>query len=165
MPGRSATALKIAFFIALLATALAMGAALALLLELPNKFGLPEGEYLVVQKIYRGWSQLAYLLAVELIAMLAVAWLARGEPRVLWPPIVAILCLIGAQAVFWTFTFPANVATANWTTVPDDWQALRRSWEYSHAVGAALQVLAMSALIVAVLGRRPHAAAMIGSGG
>jgi hypothetical protein len=35
--------------------------------------------------------------------------------------------------VFWAFTYPANVATNNWTVVPDTWASLRRQWEYSHA--------------------------------
>ena len=44
-------------------------------------------------------------------------------------------------------------ATDNWTAIPADWDSLRTRWEYSHALGAAFQVLAMSALIIAVLGR------------
>lgn len=143
----------IVFFIALLATALALGAALAHALELPNKIDLPEREYFIVQQAYRGWNQLAYLLAIQLISMLAIAGLSRREPRVLWPTLAAILCLLCAQAVFWTYTYPANVATDNWTAIPADWESLRTRWEYSHVLGAAFQVLAMSALIVAVLAR------------
>lgn len=141
------------FFIVLLATALALGAALAHALELPNKINLPKDEYFVVQKAYRGWSQLSYLLVIELIAMLTVAALSRHEPQELWPTIIAIVCLIAAQAVFWTFTYPANVVTDNWTAVPAQWEDVRARWEYSHLVGAAFQLMAMSALIVAVLAR------------
>src|SRR5262245_41159227 len=95
------------FFIALLATALALGAALAHALELPNKINLAKDEYFVMQKAYRGWDQLAYLLVIELIAMLTVAALSRHEPRVLWPTIIAIVCLIASQAVSWIFPFKA----------------------------------------------------------
>jgi hypothetical protein len=56
--------------------------------------------------------------------------------------------------MFWIFTFPANVATDNWTVVPDNWQALRGQWEYSHAAGAGFQLLAMSSLIVASLAHK-----------
>jgi len=143
----------VVFFIALLATALALGAALAHALELPNKINLAKDEYFVVQKVYRGWSQLGYLLAVELIAMLIVAALSRHEPRVLRPTIIAIVCLIAAQAVFWTLTYPANVVTDNWTAVPAQWEDVRTRWEYSHLAGAAFQMMAMSALIVAALAR------------
>src|SRR6266550_2992731 len=41
--------------------------------------------------------------------------------------------------VFLVFTFPANRQTANWTVLPENWQELRRRWEYSHAVGAGLR--------------------------
>lgn len=146
-------AYDVVFFVALLSTALALGGAMAHALELPNKIDLSRDGYFIVQNIYRGWNQLAYLLAVEFIAMLAVAIMSRHNPYVLWPAIIAILCLLSAQVVFWLFTYPANVATDNWTTIPDNWQALRARWEYSHLAGAAFQVLAMSFLIVAALAR------------
>lgn len=141
------------FFVALLATALALGGALAHALELPNKIGLPSDEYFIVQKAYRGWNQLAYLLIVQFTSMIGVAVMSRHEPYVLWPAVAAIICLLSAQALFWMYTFPANVATENWTVIPDDWEALRRQWEYSHAAGAAFQILAMSSLIIAALAR------------
>ena len=153
MPLRHSVGYDAIFFIALLATALALGAALAHALELPNKINLAKDEYFVVQKAYRGWNQLGYLLVIELIAMLAVAALSRDEPRVLWPTIIAIVSLMAAQAVFWIFTYPANVVTDNWTAVPDQWEDVRARWEYSHLAGAAFQVMAMSALIVAALER------------
>src|SRR5829696_3810605 len=71
----------IAFFIALLSTGLALGGALAHLFELPNKIDLPLEEYFVVQKAYRGWWQLAYLLAFQLVSMLAVIVMSRRQPR------------------------------------------------------------------------------------
>jgi hypothetical protein len=153
MPLRHSIGYDVVFFVALLATALALGAALAHALELPNKIHLAKDEYIVVQQAYRGWNQLGYLLGIELIAMLAVAVLSRHEPQVLWATIIAIVCLMAAQAVFWTFTYPANVVTDNWTAVPAQWEDVRARWEYSHLAGAAFQVLAMSALIVAVLAR------------
>lgn len=61
--------------------------------------------------------------------------------------------MLGAQGVFWTFTYPANVATANWTVSPHNWATLRLRWEFSHAAGAALQVLGLILLFIAVLNR------------
>jgi hypothetical protein len=145
---------NVLFFIALLATSLALGPALAHALELPNKIGLPAKDYFTVQQAYRGWNRLGFLLAVELLSMLGLLALYWSEPTVRWSVIAAILCLIGAQVLFWTRTYPANVVTSNWTAIPDNWQQLRRNWEYSHAAGALLQTFAMSALIVAVLARR-----------
>jgi len=151
---RRPSTLDVALFIALLATALALGPAMAHLLELPNKIDLPRAEYFIVQKAYRGWSLLGWLWAIELLAMASVAILARRARRVLWPTLVAIGCLLAAQGVFWIFTYPANVATANWTVQPDNWETLRRQWEYSHAAGALLQMMAMASLITAALARR-----------
>jgi hypothetical protein len=89
-------AYQAAFFIALFATALAFGAALAHALELPNKIDLPREAYFVVQAIYRGWDALGYLLAVQLLSMIAVAVMARGEPVVRCLAITAILALLMA---------------------------------------------------------------------
>jgi hypothetical protein len=141
----------LAFFLALLSTAIALGGALAHLFELPNKISLPRERYFIVQGIYRGWAQLAYALVVEFVSILAVILLYRRRPRVFWFAVAALLCLVAAQLVFWTYTYPANAATDNWTVVAADWETLRRQWEYSHAVGAVLQLLAMSALIIAAL--------------
>ncbi len=79
-----------AFFVALMATSFALGAALAHAFELPNKMGLGRDEYFVVQTIYAGWNRLAYVLAVELAGMLALIFLYRAEPRVFWPVCVAL---------------------------------------------------------------------------
>ena len=64
---------------------------------------------------------------------------------------VAFLCIAATQVVFWAFTFPVNRTTRNWTTVPAEWTALRRKWEYSHAASAALNLLAFAAAILALL--------------
>jgi hypothetical protein len=53
------------FFVALMATALALGAALAHAYALPNKIVLPDNEYFIAQKAYRGWNRLGFLLAVD----------------------------------------------------------------------------------------------------
>ncbi len=146
----------VALFIALLSTALTLGPALAHAFELPNKIGLSQTDYFVVQQIYAGWNRLAILLAIQLASMLALAVMSRRRrPEVFWPVLLAILSLACAQALFWTFTYPANVVTGNWTSVPADWQMWRARWEYSHLAGAAFQLLAMSALIVAALRRGP----------
>lgn len=145
---------NVVFFIAALASALAMGAALAHALELPNKIGLSAEAYFTVQKAYNGWDRLGFLLLVELLSLVALAVLSRHEPRVLWPVLTAIACLLAAQALFWIYTFPANAATHNWTVIAADWQSLSRQWEYSHAGGAGLQILAVSSVIVALLAKR-----------
>jgi len=141
------------FFIALMSTAMALGPSFAHLFELPNKIGLARDAYFTVQQIYAGWNRLAYLLVIELVSMLALAVLMWHHTRAFYAAAVAILALAAAQAVFWLFTYPANVATNNWTTIPADWDSWRRQWEFSHAVGAFCQLTAMGALIVSLLAR------------
>jgi len=135
-----------------MATALALGPALAHLLELPNKIGLPKDAYFTVQQIYAGWSLLGMLLMVQLLSIVAVILQARDDSRLRILATIALLCLVGAQVLFWIFTFPANTATANWTRQPDNWEALRRQWEYSHAAGALLQIICMACLVLGALG-------------
>lgn len=91
----------------------------------------------------------------QLIALVTTAYLVRRDRRVLVPTVLAILFVLGAQVLFWTYTHPANVATANWTVPTDDWARLRRIWEYSHLARAGLQALAMTSLIIAVVSRLP----------
>jgi hypothetical protein len=135
-----------------MATAVALGPALAHLFELPNKTNLPKADYFIVQQIYAGWSLLGGLLVVQLVAIASVVIAARDDRRLRILAGLALLCLIGAQGSFWIFTYPANAATANWTVQPDDWQALRQRWEYSHAAGALLQLAAMACLGLAAVG-------------
>lgn len=44
-----------------------------------------------------------------------------------------------------------NQQTNNWTVLPDNWQALRSQWDYSHAMNAGLYLIALIALILSVL--------------
>lgn len=152
----SPRAINIAFFVALLASVLMLGPALAHALELPTKIGLPRDEYFIVQKIYRGWSLVSLLLGVQFVSLTIAAYLVRAERHVLALTLLAIVCVMAAQGLFWAFTYPANVATANWTVPPANWTELRLRWEYSHAAGAALQLLGLCLLFAAVLvrGRR-----------
>jgi hypothetical protein len=43
-----------------------------------------------------------------------------------------------------------NVASNDWTTLPDHFDAVRRQWEYSHAASAVLTLLALLAIGLAV---------------
>lgn len=141
----------VARFLSLLFCALALAPAMAHLLELPNKIGLPRDAYLTVQHIYDGWALLGFVVFAALGSTLALAILARGRGREFGFALAAFLCIAGTQVVFWTFTFPANQATANWTMLPDNWMALRTQWEYSHAASALLNLAALVAVILSVL--------------
>ena len=145
--------------IALTTSILMLGAALAHAFELPNKIGLARGAYFQVQQIYSGWDAFAAVLIVQVAALATAAALARHRPRVLRPLLLTLACVGAAQGLFWAFTFPANVATANWTLASTDWQDLRRDWEYSHLAGAVLQFIGLLALVLAIAREaRPGAA-------
>jgi hypothetical protein len=84
---------------------------------------------------------------------LVLTVMVRKERKVFLFALIAFLCIVGTQVVFWTFTYPANRVTNNWTVLPEGWLELRRQWEYSHATGAVLNLVALVALILSVLGR------------
>ena len=145
--------LSAARFFSLLFAALALAPALAHLLELPNKIGLSRDDYLTVRQIYRGWALLGFVVAGALLSTLILMVMVRKRPREFAPTLVAFLCIVGTQVVFWTFTFPTNQQTANWTMLPDNWMALRTQWEYSHAASALLNLIAVIALIFSLTAR------------
>jgi hypothetical protein len=145
---------KTSSFLSLLFAALALAPAMAHLLELPNKMPLSHDEYLTVQQIYRGWALLGFVVAGALLSTLMLTITVRKERKVFMFAFIALLCIAGTQVVFWTYTYPANQATHNWTMLPANWVELRRQWEYSHATSAVLNLVALVTLIVSVLARQ-----------
>jgi hypothetical protein len=59
-------------------------------------------------------------------------------------------------AIFLLWTLPANQATGNWTSVPGNWDTLRRQWEYSHAANAGIAFIALCLTALSVLSWRPN---------
>lgn len=143
-------------FLALLFVGLALGGSLAHLYELSNKIHLSAENYLTVQQIYRGWNVLIGALWLgELLSLVSLTIVSRGENKTFIWTLMALICFIGANIVFWMFTYPANRQTNNWTMLPGNWLELRNQWEYSHAAGAVLQLLSFLSLTISVLiGRR-----------
>ena len=157
-------ALKVVRFLAFLFVALALGAGLAHLYALPNKIEMTKQAYLVAQQAYRGWATLAVVVIGEILALLVLSIMVRLRRLVFGLSFGAFLCVAGGLAIFWAYTFPANRATGNWTTLPDNWMTLRAQWEYSHAAGAALTLVAFVLLVVSVLVDEPSARADRGTG-
>lgn len=141
-------------FLSLVFAALALAPAMAHLLELPNKMPLSHDAYLTVQQLYRGWALLGFVVAGALLSTLMLTITVRKERKVFIFACIALLCIAGTQVVFWTYTYPANQATHNWTMLPANWVELRRQWEYSHATSAVLNLVALVTLIVSVLARQ-----------
>jgi hypothetical protein len=142
--------LRMLYFFSLLFAALALVPAGAHLAELANKMKLGATEYLTVQQIYRGWELFGIVVVGALASTVALTLSLRGHPA-FSAALVALLCIAGTQVVFWTFTFPVNRMTTNWTVLPDNWAALRARWEYSHAASAGLNAAALIALIISLL--------------
>jgi hypothetical protein len=143
--------IRVLHFVAIILTALALIPAGAHVLELPNKIGLDRDQYMTVQQIYRGWALAGIVLIAAMIAnaVVAIATRPRKGPT-LCAAAAAVFIAIGL-AIFFTWTFPANQATSNWTVAPADWSDLRRQWEYAHAANAVANLLALCSATLAAL--------------
>jgi hypothetical protein len=133
-------------FLAILAVGICLIPAGAHLFELPNKISLPPDQYMTVQRIYAGWALFGIPIIAALLLTLAHTVLVRAEPTAFWLSLAAFVCLVLTQAIFWTFTYPMNLASHNWTVMPENFEAARRQWEYSHAVNAILTFAAFVAI-------------------
>ena len=140
-------------FLAVVLTALALVPAGAHLFELPNKIGLPRDAYFAAQGLYRGWALFGFVWFGALAANLGLAAAlrrrrARAAARL---ALAAGLLVALSLAVFFAWTYPANLDTENWTRAPPDWEALRRRWEYSHAANAGLLFLAFCSVVLSAV--------------
>lgn len=108
-------------------------------------------EYIVAQRAYDAWALFGIAIFGALISTLWHAYVMRGNGAAVLLSLASFLLLCGTQIVFWIYTYPTNVATRNWTSMPDQFEAVRRQWEYSHAVSTVLAFAALVAIILAVL--------------
>jgi len=153
--GRS-MATKASQFLAVVFTALALLPGGAHLMALPAKIAMPEDPYFVVQQIYRGWALAGVVIVLAILANLLAALLNR-ESRRKWRLFAAAGLLIAVTlAIFFTWTYPANQATDNWTSAPENWEQLRTEWEYSHAANAAITFLALLCSVGAAISTGPR---------
>ena len=148
--------LKVTQFLALQLTALALIPAGAHLFELPNKMTLAQEQYFIVQGIYYGWALFGIVLFPAVAVNFVLAMLLRRSGPAFRLALLSFLCLSASVVIFFVWTYPVNVATRDWTFTPDDWQALRTQWEYSHAVNAMVMFTAFcSAVLSVVMARKP----------
>jgi uncharacterized membrane protein len=143
--------LRVVQFLTVVFTALALVPAGAHFFELPNKINLSQEEYFVVQTIYRGWALFGVVLIGSLVANLALALLLRGRRGPFWLALAAFILVAATLAVFFTWTYPANQATSDWTVVPEGWRELRTQWEYVHGVNAVLTFIALCCVTLSIL--------------
>jgi hypothetical protein len=144
-------ALKAVQFLAILLTAMSLIPAGAHLFALLNKIDLGAEQYFLVQGIYRGWNLFGFVLIPAIVVDLALAIMLRRQSTPFRLALFASGCMAATLAIFFIWVYPANVAADMWTTIPENWQALRRQWEYGHAVNAVVTFVAFCSLTLAVV--------------
>jgi hypothetical protein len=144
-------ALRAVQFLAIILTALALVPAGAHLFSLLNKIGLTAEQYIVVQGIYRGWNLFGFVLIPAILVALLLAVMQRRHVASFRLAMLAFLCMAATLAIFFLWTYPANVGTDFWTTIPPNWDTLRDQWEYAHAANAVITFVALCALTLSVL--------------
>jgi hypothetical protein len=149
-------ATKVCQFLAVVLTALALLPGGAHLMELPAKIAMPEDPYFVVQQIYRGWALAGAVIFLAIFANVLAALLTRESRRKSQLFGLAGLLIAVTLAVFFVWTYPANQATGNWTSAPENWEQLRTEWEYSHAVNAVITFLALLCSVGAAVSTGPR---------
>ena len=124
------------------------------LFELPGKIGLDREPYFAVQGIYAGWALFAVPIFAAIGCNTALFALERRRDRAAarWALTSAGLIVL-SLVVFFTWVFPGNQATQNWTAQPENWDALRTRWEYGHATNAVIIFLAFLATCMATVRR------------
>lgn len=144
-------ALRIAQFLSLVFTALALVPAGAHLAALPGKIGLDRSGYRTVQGIYAGWALFGIVQVAALVASAALVFLSWGGGAPFVLALAGWVLLLATLVLFFTLVYPANQATQNWTTTPENWEQLRSQWEYAHALNAILTFFAFVAIALAVV--------------
>ena len=138
--------LKAVIFLAVVLTALALIPYGAHLFSLPNKIGMTREQYFIAQSVYDGWALIGTILIPAMLVNIVLAAMLRGQPG-FWFAVAGCILMAATLAVFFAFTYPANIATQNWKLAPSNWAELRHRWEYSHAANAGL-IFASFCLIV-----------------
>lgn len=143
-------------FLTIMFVAASMGMALCHLLEMPVRLQYPPGLWIdvtVIQGTYRHFGP-PIGAAIEGVAWVGTAALAvlawrRSEQVALTAAAAALM--IAAHAAWWLWVFPANAQFPGMTpdNFPPDFDAIRRQWEYTHAVRALLQISALACLVAA----------------
>jgi hypothetical protein len=144
-------AMKVVHFFTIILTALAVVPGGAHLFALPNKISLAQEPYFVAQGIYRGWALFGIVLFTAVAANLVLTVMLRHQRTPFWLALAAFLGLAATLVIFFAWTYPANVATANWTAAPANWAELRTQWEYSHAANAVITFAALCAVTLSAL--------------
>jgi hypothetical protein len=142
---------RIVQFLAIVLVALTLVPLGAHLASLPNKIDMTAEQYFVVQSSYNGWFLFGIAQIPSVIVAFALAFLLRAEALPLRLALIGGLSMAATLVIYFIWVHPANLATSQWTSIPDDWQVLRRQWEYGHAASAVFNLMALGAIAAAVV--------------
>ncbi|MBN9982184.1 hypothetical protein HFO72_02455 [Rhizobium laguerreae] len=138
-------------FLAVIITGLAFAAPAAHAFALLNKIGMAKADCFIAQQAYTGWWVVGLLLPLALLANIGNAVALRADGTAMMLSVAAAALIALNLVIFMVLTQPANAATENWTVQPENWESLRAQWEYSHAVNAAVTLLAFCCATLASL--------------
>jgi hypothetical protein len=141
---------------ATLFTALSLAPALAHLLEMPAKLDYDGWLWLTLQQsLYaRGFGTVgAFCETAAVVTSVGFAILVRNRGAAFGWTVLGALCVVAAHTSFWIWIAPVTSAIASVSpeALPANWAELRTQWEYTHAVRAILQIVALAALVFSVL--------------
>ena len=160
--------------ISLFLSAVTMSTALAHALEFPGKMRLNQSTYLAVQTIYYpGFTFAGIAEPLSAISLLVLMFVHRATGASFWWLLTAFIAAISMHIVFWVVTQPIN---RHWlrdqylnragaeffgtnrkdnptteTNNPNQWEVLRRRWEYSHIARGALAIFSFISICIAVV--------------
>ena len=144
-------ALRIVQFFAIVLVALALVPLGAHLASLPNKINLTAEQYFIVQSSYNGWFLFALVQIPSVIVAFVLAIMLRADVVAFRLTLVSAVCMAATLAIYFIWVNPANLATNQWTSIPDNWQTLRLHWEYGHAASAIANLIALGTITAAVV--------------
>jgi Domain of unknown function (DUF1772) len=152
--------------------AVAMALSLAHALELPGKMRLDKEAYYAMQPIYYpGFTIGGISEPASIILTIILLFFTPFGSADFWLTLLALLSLVGMQAVYWLFTHPVNKfwvegknldrfssgffsfatsSSASENEHPPDWTDVRNRWEYSHVARAGLALVSFIALVIAI---------------
>ena len=110
---RDSTIFKSMRLLAVISVALCLIPAGTHFFELANKMSLSTAEYMITQKIYAGWSFFGVAIIAAIAFTLTHTVMVGADRTAFLLSLTALLCLVATQVIFWTFTYPMNVATNN----------------------------------------------------
>jgi hypothetical protein len=139
--------LRVVFLMSMWLGAIVLMPSGAHLLEMPNKLLMDSTSYFMAQQMYVGWALFGVPFIVKILLDAALAVRLRHSHRAAaCGALVSAVSIAAGMVVFFLFVRPANLATASWGIQPENWQALRESWEYGHMTMALLTLLAFCAI-------------------